>query len=701
MKMNKPTEEQLKIINSEDKHILCVANAGTGKTFTLVHRVERLLSKGIKPKNILLTSFSRSANSELQSRIVEKVGERGNDIDVCTIHSFCYRLIRENMNLIDYSQIEVVPEPYYAAIVLNMSAQMGRVMKKKDARSLANMFQRAKMAKTTDQMNLQDKSLFNRVEANMKMGGKITFNDILVIANDLLDKEEVKKQYNYFEHIMLDELQDTSYIQFEIVEKILNEDINLFLVGDAKQQIYGFRGCSYKFMDAFARKVSATVYYLTETFRFGQKIAKLANVATEALEGLEDIYKSPTVTKVAVDNKIDFKFLGIGPSAKDIAEDVEYKNTEGTPYKEMFVLYRFNKDSIFVQKTLSEAGIPYITKSGSFLNRLEIKFLINTCSLVREFDLSLMLDLLKKYNNQVNSVILNRAYQSAVNKKDVLSVLESGHVNYIEGVGDVRKKAFEDLYFKFVEVKNLINKNADELFVKIARAMNIDEADFMSDNVDSTSGENNYLERWEFIDNFQDYYAGYTQKNSPDVYAFLDKMKVDFADSDENNKNKNAVTLMTIHGSKGMTLPYVYLLGHNIANPAFFKQDTPAEDILGEKFLLYVALTRVSKDLVFYYPDPSSFMFNYIFPTEIVDESNKKKEKGLLSENQMNLFVSNYDRLTYTPLNGYSIIGESSSGLAVGFVKGSKKVWVSQKYLGYDCGTYYLPKWMARKNNVV
>jgi DNA helicase-2/ATP-dependent DNA helicase PcrA len=695
--MNKLTEEQKKIVYSEDKNILCVANAGTGKTYTLVHRVENLIKTGVKPNNILLTSFSRSANAELQNRIMEKVGEKGENIHISTIHSFCYKIILENKSLTGYKSLEVVNDAYYTGVVLNQSAKEGRVMKRKDARALASKFQKAKLDNTLNDLKETDRILCVTVDGLMQAAGKITFSDILIIANNLLDLKEVQDKYNYFEHIMLDELQDTSYIQFQIVEKIVNDKTNLFLVGDAKQQIYGFRGCSYKFMDSFAKKVDAKVFYLTETFRFGQKVADLANIATEALEGLEDIYKNPTVTEVKTDNNIDFKYMYLDDTAVDIATEIKKLNASGTPYKEIFVLYRFNKDSLPIQKELSAALIPYVTKSGSFLNRAEIKFLINACSLLKRFNLTTMLDLLRKYNNKIDSIILNRAYQQASDKEDTLSVLESGYTNFIEGVGTKRKSAFEDLYFKFVSAKSLLRKNSPEFFIQLANILDIDEADFMSNNVDSTSGENNYQERWNFIIDFQGFFDAYTKNEKFDVYAFFEKIKVDFSDSNEDSKDKNVVTLMTIHGSKGMTLPYVYLVGHNIANPAFFKNDTPLDELLSEKFLLYVALTRVSKDLVFYHDSPKTFLFNYILPKDSIEEPDKK----IFTERDLNKFRSNMDTGDYLPLRGFSLLGISSTGKSVGFSKKAKRVWVSQRFLGYDCGMYYIPKWMAQKNDIV
>jgi DNA helicase-2/ATP-dependent DNA helicase PcrA len=628
-------------------------------------------------------------------------------MQISTIHSFCYHVLLDNLGFTSYKKLEVVSDSYVQAIIINLAPKFGLTIKKSDARKILKSFIDYKMGEI-DHLQATHKLIYNELGSILKEGGKITFLEILLLARDLLtNQESVRKKYAIYKHIMIDECQDTNPLQFDIIDKLIKDDTNVLVIGDAKQNIYGFRGCSYHYMNDFAKKLDAKVYTLSETFRFGKPIAELSNLVVNNMESLEEIYKKDTTTNINITKKPVFKFHDLSTSSKEIALDINIKRQSGIPLKDLTVLYRCNKDSLQLQKELTKLGIPHVTKSGSFLDRREIKFIINLYRLCDNFDLARMLDIVKEYNNQINSVVLSKAYQATQDNENTLEVLNTGFTKYIEGIGQKRKDAFESLYFKFVEGINRLKKvKYNTIFLDFCNIFEIKETSFMDDDANKSSFSSPE-ERLDFINSFQEMYNDFIKKFPEKTFEeFVEKMKVDYAEDPNEDENKNLVNLMTIHSSKGMTLPYTYILGHNIANEFFYKQIKDPEErkqnILEEKFLLYVALTRVSKELQFYYDDPSKFEFNFIFPKDLVEEEAEKNEVGDvnigLTVHEINMFKRNLNWRKFLSLKGFPVLKKTEKALM--FNINHKNHWFPKSHIGYDMGILLATEWILNKNGV-
>lgn len=703
------TKEQERIINTNEKNILCVANAGTGKTFTLVNRVVRLIKEGIKPYEILLTSFSRSANGELQNKIKEKIGDVADEMQINTIHSFCYHLLIQNMDKIPFKKLEVVSDAYLTAIILNTAPKFGLTIKKTEASMIAKEFQDVKLGRV-ELLKPTYKLIFNEVNSIMSSQGKITFLEILIMAKNLLtENKEVREKYARYKHIMIDECQDTNPLQFDIISLLISSDTHIMIIGDAKQNIYGFRGCSYKHMNRFAEKLDAKVYSLSETFRFGPPIAKLSNKVVNRMDSLEEIYKKETTTNVKVSKEPSFKFSLLSESAKDVAKGIDVKRQRGVALRDISVLYRCNRDSIKLQKELTALSIPHHTKSGSLLERKEIKFLTNILTLCKEFNISTMLDVIKEYSNKVDSVTLSRLYQATDKDKNTstLEVLNTGIVKVIEKVGPKRKESLEMMHLRFIEGINRIKKpNHDNLFPDLANIFEMKETSFMddSDKVSIVTPE----DRWEFVGVFQKLFNEYQVKYPKgDTDNFIELLKVEYAEDAIDDPKKDLVHLMTIHSSKGMTIPHTYILGHNIASDFFYENKglTPEEmeiELLDEKFLLYVALTRVSKELHFYCEDPSTFRFNFIFPKDVVEQQEKDSKvegNSPFNNKELTLFRSNLMKGSFKPIKECKILIKTEKAVRCSIA--GKEHWLPKSQLGFDMGMLYISSWLGKQINIL
>jgi DNA helicase-2/ATP-dependent DNA helicase PcrA len=222
------TKEQLEVVNAKEQHTVVIASAGSGKSFTVVERTAKLVKEGVNPEKIFLTSFSRTANSELQEKIIDKIGTvHGERIRIQTIHAFCFWILRQNLSLAGYKKVDIVPHTYYIQVLLNKAKDLGyEDFSKKDA---SRIFSKVTQGKSFDNLReVLDNSeyfLFKEVEKIMKDECKITFDDVLFITYNLFKNyEEVYNRYNgMFDYVIIDEAQDTSFIQFEIIKFIVGE----------------------------------------------------------------------------------------------------------------------------------------------------------------------------------------------------------------------------------------------------------------------------------------------------------------------------------------------------------------------------------------------------------------------------------------------------------------------------------------------
>lgn len=690
------TKQQEEIVSSRDQHIMCIANAGTGKSTVIVERVADLVKQGVfDPSRILLSSFSVMANKELRDKIRERMGIGvASQVNVRTIHSLCYKILLEHRPLIGYKEIDIISAYKYAKYLHDAARNVGIEISMKGCYELSGDIEDRKRNGTIKHLNDENAQLFEIAEQRMFDQDEMTYIDILWKTNQILMGHPLVKQriVDRFDYVIIDECQDTDLMQWNIIENILGPNTHTMMVGDVKQNIYVWRGASYKYMDAFRKRHESTIYNLTETFRFGKDLASASNILIENMD-IDDIYKQKTVTNVSINKKPEYSACQAEEAVIVICDDIEKKLKQGYNYKDLNVLYRVNKDSLPFQAELAKRKIPFHVQRGSFLDRREIKFLINCVELLYKFSMDSLINVFNSYSDFVNIKTLDNVSQM-YEGNDTFDFLYLSFSGDIKGIGKKRKKAFRELYHKFIDLRTFADSEEFN-FSRAAEIMQIDNASFMAPGVNTTGTDNNQ-ERWEFIRILQSFYK---ESGLKDIREFINFLKLDYQTSEEVNE-KNAVNLKTIHGSKGQTLPIVYLYGYNIGSPWFMTDD---EEILHELFLFYVAVTRAKSQLHFYYGNPGRFVFHYVFKEmaqKLTTEQENISVDSLFNDDDMTLFEMNYDSdpWGYLSLKRYKPIRTSEK--AVLFVREGESVWVSRRYLGYYKENFYIPEWMAKKNRL-
>lgn len=684
------TQEQERIINSKDDHILVVANAGCGKTFTIIERLNFLINEeGIDPKRILLTSFSKIANAELYEKVEKRLGNHiANNISIGTIHAFCYRIMQENLSFFGMNKIDIVSESYLSSVAYNQFPDV--FDSKKDALKYSYVY-RNELSRGClfKDFSYPMREAFKSAQVIMEENNKLLYDDLMIKSLYLFSKkEEIRQEWsNKFDYIILDESQDTSKLQWDIVESLLHEKTKSMIVGDVKQNIYGFRGASYKFMNEYKDNHKSAVYSLSETFRYGENFAQVSNVIVDNLTEIEDIYRIKTKTNVKCENKPEFIFMDTSKQIDNIIQDIKSKNAEGYKYSDMNIVYRYNKESQEFVKRLIIEQIPFEVKAGDIFKRSEIIFIKNVCSLIDEFDYSVCTEVMKAYPNFVGDKTLNRIFREIGHIPSIDYLIDQFEDLQVDSIGYVRKKALLEFKNNIVITKNYLNSCKDKPSISmIAQSMNINQTKFMMD-FSNEEGKDIKDEAWEFIEFFEESFIESEFNSVNDWYEFNMLNHFNFDGS-----KKDAVQLKTIHGCKGQSLPIVYLLLNRVADPMFIDEDK----LLDEKFVLYVATTRAEKYFKMYINDVSKFRFNFIFPQEFLDNCLKQGTDVIDSK----ILEARYNRSMYKHhfTNDYKIVRKTEKAIMVS--NNAKSFWIPLSAASMKDNKIYVLDWIVKNNKL-
>ena len=234
------TDEQQRIVKSNDKHMLVVANAGTGKSHTIIERLNYLINeRNVSPSRILLTSFSRTAGSELYEKASSKLGSfSASSMVIGTIHSICYKVILQNIELLNLKKITIVSDSYLTGMVLNRNPSMFEG--KKDATKIVSSFRKYLLQGGTLEISSDAFAVVDECQKILHSEGKYVYDDLMLKTVELFKQypHVLDKWKNKFDYIFTDEAQDTNKIQWDILAYLENEHTHTCVVGDAKQNIY-------------------------------------------------------------------------------------------------------------------------------------------------------------------------------------------------------------------------------------------------------------------------------------------------------------------------------------------------------------------------------------------------------------------------------------------------------------------------------
>ncbi len=592
------------VINTEGP-MLIMAGAGSGKTKVLTCRVANLLQKGVRPYRILAITFTNKAAAEMRERVNNMSGPAAKDVWLFTFHAFCARFLRmeidklpgyggnfaiydtaDSQNLIK----QILKEMNLDDKRFQPSGILSRISNAKNALQDAAAF--ARQAGDFYEQKVAD--IYSRYEQKLQLNNALDFDDLLMLSIKLLqENKEVREKYqDRFDYLLVDEYQDTNHAQYLLTKFLAAKHRNICVVGDADQSIYGWRGADIQNILDFEKDYpDAKVIKLEQNYRSTQIILDAANAVIENNTGRKP--KNLWTENKSGADIIYFQAVDERDEARFVIEQLQnLQRTENKKLGDMAILYRTNTQSRIFEEMLIKSGISYNMVGGlKFYERKEIKDIIAYLRVI--FNPADSLSLLRIIN------VPKRGIGDASLAK-IQAYAAGNNVSLFEAVSNAA--AIDGLSSRFVS-------KLDDLAGIIFELMNLASEAPVEDLIDRVLRDTGYLEELENertpqaqsrIDNLhelisvaQEFAASEEENNLENFLAHVALV----SDIDDTELGEDAITLMTLHSSKGLEFPIVFLVGMEEGLFPHARTLMDETEIEEERRLCYVGITRAKEKL--------------------------------------------------------------------------------------------------------
>ncbi|MDO4224916.1 MAG: 3'-5' exonuclease [Bergeyella zoohelcum] len=617
-------EAQYQAVTTLQGPLMVLAGAGSGKTRVLTMRIAHLITNGVSPFNILALTFTNKAAREMKDRIAKVVGDSdAKSIWMGTFHSVFARILRNEAHLLGFPSNFTIYDTQDSLNVLK------KVLKDMNVDTDIYKPKKVQSRISTYKNNLITvKAYFSNPElmeadykANMKKLGEIyqkyveacfrngsmDFDDLLLRTNELLTRfpEVLAKYQDRFRYILVDEYQDTNHSQYLIVKALASKFENICVVGDDAQSIYSFRGANiYNILNFQKDYPDAVTVSLDQNYRSTQNIVNAANVV---IAKNEQQFKKNVFSENEEGEKIKvYRAFSDADEANFVSNNIwEQHNFNQRPYNEFAILYRTNAQTRAFEDALRRKNIPYRVYGGqSFYQRKEIKDLVAYLRLlVNENDNEAFLRIVNYPTRGIGETTQNKLIVFADSQSAPLSKILDNLGFYSQHLG-VNNSALTKLndFWSMIKAFQVMLKTEDAYTVAMEVAKRTGLIKFLKE--DQTPEGISRLENvQELMNSIQGFIEEQQQleDGDPSLSNFLENIALSTDQDNNKDDDTNKVSLMTIHLSKGLEFPVVYLVGleENLF-PSFMSSST-REQVEEERRLFYVALTRAEKQAFFSY----------------------------------------------------------------------------------------------------
>lgn len=592
------------VINTEGP-MLIMAGAGSGKTKVLTCRVANLLQKGVRPYRILAITFTNKAAAEMRERVNNMSGPAAKDVWLFTFHAFCARFLRmeidklpgyggnfaiydtaDSQNLIK----QILKEMNLDDKRFQPSGILSRISNAKNALQDAAAF--ARQAGDFYEQKVAD--IYSRYEQKLQLNNALDFDDLLMLSIKLLqeNKEVCEKYQDRFDYLLVDEYQDTNHAQYLLTKFLAAKHRNICVVGDADQSIYGWRGADIQNILDFEKDYpDAKVIKLEQNYRSTQIILDAANAVIENNTGRKP--KNLWTENKSGADIIYFQAVDERDEARFVIEQLQnLQRTENKKLGDMAILYRTNTQSRIFEEMLIKSGISYNMVGGlKFYERKEIKDIIAYLRVI--FNPADSLSLLRIINVPKRgigdaSLAKIQAYAAANN----VSLFEAvSNAAAIDGLSSRFVSKLDDLAGIIFELMNLANEApVEDLIDRVLRDTGYLEE---LENERTPQAQSRIDNLHELISVAQEFAASEEENNLENFLAHVALV----SDIDDTELGEDAITLMTLHSSKGLEFPVVFLVGMEEGLFPHARTLMDETEIEEERRLCYVGITRAKEKL--------------------------------------------------------------------------------------------------------
>jgi len=635
-------DAQKKAVINLDGPALVIAGAGSGKTRVLTYRVAHLITQNIPPDSIMALTFTNKAAREMKDRIIKIAGYgRTRYLWMGTFHSLFARILRKESAALgypsDYTIYDtldsrnliktIIKEMQLDDKIYKPAEIHGRISSAKNnlitAKAYANNPEFLEYDRRTRKEHLSE--IFKMYALRCYKAGAMDFDDLLLNINILFqDFEDIQARYQeQFQYVLVDEYQDTNYVQYRIVKMLTEKHRNLFVVGDDAQSIYSFRGARIENILNFKNDFpDYHLYKLEENYRSTQTIVKAANSLIAKNSG--------QIPKTIFSNKESGNHIKVVQAQTDSEEGFIVANMvfdtiheKQLQYSDIAILYRTNAQSRIFEEALRKRNIPYkVYGSLSFFQRKEIK---DVLAYVRMIINPLDEEALKRIINYPARGIGKTTVQKIedhANSKDIPMwniIQDPGSFPVPLNQGTVKKLTdFARLMKRFMA--DIQSADAYDLVFRIASETGILKELYNGNSPEELSKYENIQELLNGIREFIS--AAEQEERFVSLGEYLQNVSL-LTDADtEKEDDRNKVTIMTAHMAKGLEFKYVYIAG--VEEDLFPSAMSAAtlKELEEERRLFYVAMTRAKEQVTMTHAH-SRFrwgVLNYCKPSRFIRE---------------------------------------------------------------------------------
>ena len=603
--LNKTQKEAVEAINGP---VLIFAGAGSGKTRVLTHKLYYLVNEGLfKPEEILAVTFTNKAAKEMKERVLKLLKTRDLDLSMGTFHSICARILREDIDVLGFSKYFAIYDVKDQLDLIKVLFERFEISKNlitpNKLRNQISLFKNKMMepreieSKARTILEKTIAKIYKEYQKNLKLNDALDFDDLLTFPLEIFKKKPsvFKKYQKRWKYILVDEYQDTNRAQFQFLTSLASVHENICVVGDDDQSIYGWRGADVSNILDFEKTFSSCkVFKLEKNYRSTQEIL---NAATAVVMNND---KRASKNLVAANGSGEtlglLETIDEQEEASAIVSSIEKEiKLNKRTFNNFSVLYRTNAQSRALEESFIRQGIPYnIIGSVRFYERKEVKNVLAYLRFVVNLKDTISLRRIINFPARgIGAKTIDKCVQQAEKDKiEFIDVLKNPKDMEMRGKQADALFKFYNIIIKYHDLRKKLSAS------ELARSL-VEEIGILSHFKDSKEPEakdrfDNVAELLTSIEEFS------ARNPDAELSEFLEGVSLQ-TDIDNWNDTDNRVTLMTIHSSKGLEFPVVFIAGMDEGLFPLFRSLDDKSELEEERRLFYVALTRAEEKVYLLY----------------------------------------------------------------------------------------------------
>jgi DNA helicase II / ATP-dependent DNA helicase PcrA len=607
--LNQPQRDAVTTLSGP---LLVLAGAGTGKTRVITYRIARLIESGITPHRILAVTFTNKAAREMRERAQKILGRRKkNDKppEISTFHSLCVRVLRRHSRALGYPPEFTIYDRGDQETLARNALRDVRVghetLRPGDLLAfIGNWKSQGVRADDALETATKDKAqlaamAYGKYQQALRAVGAMDFDDLLLCTEELFLKHAEARfaEASRFDHLLIDEYQDTNGLQYRIVKALADRHRNLCVVGDDDQSIYGWRGAEVTHILSFQKDwPEAKVVRLEDNYRSKAPILELANTLIA-----HNSTRHQKVLKPSRDGGLPPKIVRFENEVKeaeevvrDIRQRLDVTDGPRTSPSDIAILFRTNEQPRAFELELRRAKVPYVLVGGlSFYDRKEIRDVLSYLRVIANpNDEVSLLRIINVPSRGIGASTIEALLEHAVEAGQPLWQVLPSALGEIPPITAQRITDFCRL------IEHYRAKVAEQPLAELLKEL-LEKVDYRAELTRAYKTPADVEARWNSIEELINAAALYSERASnPSLLGFLEEATLADRDDRDKDEERRALTLMTLHSAKGLEFPHVYLVGMEEGLLPHQRSVLDPGGIEEERRLCYVGVTRAQDTLV-------------------------------------------------------------------------------------------------------